>query len=367
MRKKIAVLAGDGIGPEVMEQAVKVLHQVGEAFGHTFETRYGFVGGEAYDRYGEHLPDETVTLCHNSDAILFGSVGGPVSEQHKDKWKGCEANSILALRKQFGFFANLRPIKVHPKLRSMCPLKDEVIMGGVDILFIRELLGDAYFGEKKSGVENGVRFASDLSRYDESQIANVAHTAFKAALDRNRVVTSVDKANVLEASRLWRAVVREVHQQYPTVKLEEVLVDNCAMQIMRDPSRFDVVVMPNMFGDILTDEAAVLVGSLGLLASASLNADNFGLFEPPGGSAQDIAGKGVANPIGQILSVALMLRHSFNMQEEAAAIENAVYQTLNAGYRTGDIFRHGDKLVNTEKMAEKVLSYVTVPVYSWTR
>lgn len=368
MDKHIAVLAGDGIGPEVMEQALRVLTTIAEKFGHRFSTTHALAGGAAYDKYETHLPEETKSICRSSDAILFGSVGGPVSEMNLPKWKNCEANSILSLRKTFQFNVNYRPVRVIPELEYLCPLKKEVIDRGVDILFLRELLGDCYFGEHKTfNAENGVRTATDLITYDEEQIASIAEAAFKAAQTRRKKVTSVDKANVLDASKLWRAVVKEVSLGYPDVVLEDMLVDNCAMQIVRDPSQFDVVVTGNMFGDILTDAAAVLPGSLGLLASASMNKDGFGLYEPPGGSAQDIAGTGIANPIAQILSVALMLRHSFQLEEEARAIESAVETTLKEGYRTRDIVRSGEpdqKVVDTRGMTERILEHllaITVP------
>lgn len=368
MEKHIAILAGDGIGPEVMEQALRVLSTVGEKFGHRFSTTNALVGGAAYDKYETHLPEETKSVCRSSDAILFGSVGGPVGDMTNPKWKNCEANSILSLRKTFAFNVNYRPVKVIPELEYLCPLKKEVIERGVDILFLRELLGDCYFGEHRTfNAENGVRTATDVITYDEEQIASIAEVAFVAAQKRRGKVTSVDKANVLDSSKLWRAVVKEVALGYPDVVLEDMLVDNCAMQIVRDPSQFDVVVTGNMFGDILTDAAAVLPGSLGLLASASMNKDGFGLYEPPGGSAQDIAGTGTANPVAQILCVALMLRHSFALEAEARAIESAVETTLKEGYRTRDIARSGEAnqtIVDTRGMSERILEHllaITVP------
>jgi 3-isopropylmalate dehydrogenase len=364
MKKKIAVLPGDGIGPEVMQQALRVLALTGKLFGHNFVTTHGQVGGAAYEEFGTHMPDETLKLCGDSDAILFGSVGGPVAQLHLPKWKGCEANSILALRKAFHFNANLRPIKLYPELEGVCPLKSSVIGQGIDILFIRELLGDAYFGKKESVRVDGRRTASDLSTYTEDQVESVAVMAFSSARFRKKKVTSVDKANVLETSRLWRTVVREVAKRFPDVELEEMLVDNCAMQVILKPTQFDVVVTSNMFGDILTDEGAALAGSLGMLASASVNDSGFGLYEPPGGSAPDIAGKGVANPIAQILSCALMLRHSWGMFEEAAAIDTAVHDALKAGYRTADIHRKGDKLVSTVEMTEHILANLHAPAYA---
>jgi 3-isopropylmalate dehydrogenase len=363
MKKNIAVLAGDGIGPEVMKQALRVLAQTGKLFGHEFATTTAPVGGEAYEEFGTHLPEETIATCTASDAVLFGSVGGPVTQQHLPKWKNCEATSILALRKHFKFNANLRPIRLYQELEDICPLKSSVIGNGIDILFIRELLGDAYFGKKENGRENGLRTASDLATYNEQQVESVAIMAFEAARRRRKKVTSVDKANVLETSRLWRTVVREVAKRFPDVELDEMLVDNCAMQVVLKPTQFDVVVTSNMFGDILTDEGAALAGSLGMLASASVNEHGFGLYEPPGGSAPDIAGKGVANPIGQILSCALMLRQSFGMYDEAAAIEEAVASTLKAGYRTADVHREGSKLANTEQITDSILANLKAPAY----
>jgi 3-isopropylmalate dehydrogenase len=358
MNKTIAVLPGDGIGEEVMEQALRVLDAVSTAFNHEFELKHGLVGGAAYDKFKTHFPEQTRDLCKASDAILFGSVGGPVKDMQLEKWKNCEANSILAIRKAFGFNANFRPIKIYPQLGELSPLRQELIERGVDILFIRELLGDCYFGEHKTTTKDGVRFASDVSEYSEKQVASVAHVAFKAAQKRRKKVTSVDKANVLDTSKLWRTVVHEVGKEYPDVELEDMLVDNCAMQIIRDPSQFDVVVLSNMFGDILSDAAAVLPGSLGLLCSASLNADGFALYEPPGGSAQDIAGQGIANPIAQILSLAMLLRFSFGLESEAKTIENAVEAALTKGCRTRDIHRGKGKLVGSKEMTDEILSVI---------
>jgi len=371
MEKKIAVLPGDGIGEEVMAQALRVLETVSQIYGHKFALTKGLVGGAAYDKFGSHMPEETLTLCQNVDAILFGSVGGPVADMHLPKWKNCEANSILNLRKTFKFNANFRPVKILPELQEICPLKAEVIERGVDMVFVRELLGDCYFGEHRTYTEDGKRKGSDVAVYDEDQVASIAHVAFKAAKLRRKKVTSVDKANVLDNSKLWRTVVSEVAKEYPEIQLEHMLVDNCAMQIIRDPSQFDVVVTTNMFGDILSDAAAVLPGSLGLLASASLNKEGFGLYEPPGGSAQDIAGTGTANPIAQILSLAMMLRYSFNLEKEAAAVESAVEKSLKSGLRTRDIFRQSGtsssdktqktRLVNCQEMADDILANLKQP------
>lgn len=355
MEKKIAVLPGDGIGEEVMEQALRALSKIEEKYGHKFHLAKGLVGGAAYDQYREHFPEATKKICEASDAILFGSVGGPVSEQHLEKWRGCEVNSIISIRKVFSFNANFRPVRVFPELKNLSPLKREVIDKGVDMLFIRELNGDIYFGEHKIYEKDGIRMARDVADYTEEQIKSVAHIAFQAARKRRNKVTSVDKANVLDTSRLWREVVKEVHKEYSDVQLEDMLVDNCAMQIIRNPSQFDVILTSNMFGDILSDAGAVLPGSLGLLASASLNAQGFGLYEPPGGSAQDIAGKGIANPIAQILTVAMMLRFAFALGKEADDIENAVAEALKAGYRTGDIVSAGEKAIGTKEMADQIL------------
>jgi 3-isopropylmalate dehydrogenase len=359
MKKHIAILPGDGIGEEVMAQALRVLEAIAKRFDHQFTTSKGLIGGAAYDQYGSHLPEETLSLCKSSDAILFGSVGGLVAEQHLDKWKNCEINSILALRKTFKFNVNLRPVTILPELAEISPLKTSTIEKGVDLIIVRELLGDCYFGEHKSAIENGRRVASDLSIYSEDQITAVAHTAFKLAKNRRHIVTSVDKANVLATSQLWRTVVHEVGKSYSDIKLEDMLVDNCAMQLVVNPSQFDIILTANMFGDILSDAAAVLPGSLGLLSSASLNKDGFGLYEPPGGSAPDIAGKGIANPIAQINSLALLLRLSFGLEKEAKAIEQAVSSTLKAGYRTKDIYRQEIKntqLVNCQQMTDEILA-----------
>lgn len=369
MKKRIAVLPGDGIGEEVMAQALRVLEAVESKFGHEFEKKHGLAGGAAYDKYGSHMPNETLDIAYNSDAILFGSVGGPVADMNLPKWKNCEANSILNLRKTFKFNANFRPVRLFPELKEISPLRAEIIERGVDVVFVRELLGDCYFGEHKQFTEGGKRFGTDQIIYDEDQVSSIAHVAFKAARNRRKKVTSVDKANVLDSSKLWRTVVTEVAKDYPDIELEHMLVDNCAMQIIRDPSQFDVVVTTNMFGDILSDAAAVLPGSLGLLASASLNKDGFGLYEPPGGSAQDIAGTGTANPIAQILSVAMMLRYSFALEAEAAAIDTAVAAALGSGCRTRDIFTKSaaatkpTKLVNCEEMTDEVLSYLKKPAF----
>ncbi|APC96474.1 3-isopropylmalate dehydrogenase [Francisella frigiditurris] len=359
MNKNIAVLAGDGIGPEVMECAIEVLDAIAQKYNHTFNYTYALVGGAAYDKYKDHCPAKTIEICKNSDAILFGSVGGPVEAQNEEKWQGCEAKSILALRKTFNFNVNIRPAKVFESLKDSCPLKDERIKNGADIEIFRELSRDIYFGEHKRFIDsNGVRQATDLAEYDEETIRNIAIKAFKRAQERSKVLTSVDKANVLDTSRLWRDVVNEVAKDFPDVKVNHMYVDNCAMQLVLNPGQFDVLVTGNIFGDILSDLASVLPGSIGLVPSISLNADGFGLYEPSGGSAYDIKGLGKANPIAQILSAALMLAYSFDLVEESQAIEKAVEKTLEQGYRTADIYSKDMKLTTTKEFTSKIISFI---------
>lgn len=359
MRKRIAVLPGDGIGPEVMAQALRVLSTIASKFHHQFEISEALVGGAAFDKYGCHFPDETADICRESDAILYGSVGGPIAEQHLEKWKGCEANALLALRKLFQLNVNFRPIQIFPQLVDACPIRKEIIERGVDFIVLRELVGDIYFGEKRLFERQGRRVATDVAEYTEDQIAAIGHVAFQAARQRRRKVTSVDKANVLQTSKLWRVVMREVSKEYQDVTLEDMLVDNCAMQIIQNPAQFDVIVTSNMFGDILSDAAAVLPGSLGLMASASMNENHFGMFEPPGGSAPDIAGQGIANPIGQILSAALMLRFAFGLNDEAAAIESAVQGVLADGVRTRDISKPAERVSSTAEMGAAICAKIT--------
>eukprot|EP00747_Dinoflagellata_sp_TGD_P071367 gnl/TRDRNA2_/TRDRNA2_157001_c0_seq1.p1 gnl/TRDRNA2_/TRDRNA2_157001_c0~~gnl/TRDRNA2_/TRDRNA2_157001_c0_seq1.p1 ORF type:complete len:510 (-),score=88.49 gnl/TRDRNA2_/TRDRNA2_157001_c0_seq1:408-1937(-) len=355
VQKKISVLAGDGIGPEVMEQALRVLDMVAEKFGHQFTYTKALIGGAAYDKYESHFPDETMKTCQESDAILFGSVGGPVDELLLPKWKGCEANSLLSLRKTFKFSTNIRPAKVYKGLQDICPLKDRIIADGIDVVIFRELLGDLYFGKHETTTVDGVRKAEDQATYDEQQIRIIMHAAFKAAQQRKRKLHSVDKANVLDTSKLWRTVADEVAKEYPDVELIHLLVDNCAMQLIVNPGQFDVIVTSNMFGDILSDAAAVLPGSLGLMPSASLNDEGFGMYEPSGGSAPRLTGQNKANPIAQILSAAMMLRYSFALDKEAAAIEMAIQQALDSGARTKDIAGKGDKILSTSEMTDSIL------------
>jgi 3-isopropylmalate dehydrogenase len=354
----IAVLAGDGIGPEVMAEAVKVLQAVGNSL--TLEIREALVGGAAIDATGQALPKETLQICESSDAILFGSVGGP-------KWEGLPANqqperaALLPLRKHFELFANLRPAICFPELTAASPLRPDLVEGGFDILCIRELTGGLYFGQPKgSREENGERVAIDTMVYRASEVERIGRLAFEIARTRKRKVTSVDKMNVLENGLLWRSVMKELAADYKEVELSHLLVDNAAMQFIRNPRSFDLVVTENTFGDILSDELAMLTGSIGMLPSASLGTRRsgdfrFGLYEPSGGSAPDIAGKGVANPIAQILSAAMMLQYSFGLDELARRIDRAVRRTISQGVRTRDIFSEGHKLVGTAEMGAKIL------------
>tara|TARA_B100001123_G_scaffold352932_1_gene404717 strand:+ start:1059 stop:2147 length:1089 start_codon:yes stop_codon:yes gene_type:complete len=362
MNYTITVLPGDGIGPEVITEAVKVLNAVGDKFGHIFTPQSGPVGGNAIDNFGTPLPEETKKLCENTDGILFGAVGGP-------KWDDPQATTrpedgILAIRKNLGLFANLRPVKIYPQLINSSPLKPEILQN-VDMLIIRELTGGLYFAEpKKRWEEDSERKAVDTLLYSEHEIERVVKVAFELAKSRKQHVTSVDKANVLESSRLWREVTVEVSKQYPEIELDHLLVDNASMQIIREPSRFDVIVAENTFGDILTDEASILSGSMGMLPSASLagtpgsSKTNVNLFEPIHGSAPDIAGQGIANPLGTILSMALMLRYSLNLHEEANAVERAVEGVLSEGFRTTDIASDGGEIVTTERMGDLIAGNV---------
>lgn len=338
----IGVIAGDGIGPEIVAEARKVLDCVGKKFHHTFEYEDILMGGCSIDATGEPLTDHAIEQAKNSDAVLMGSIGGNTSTSPWYKLppeKRPEAG-LLKLRKSLNLFANLRPAHLYQELREACPLREDIIGDGFDFLIMRELTGGLYFGARETKEIDGVMTATDTLTYSENEIRRIAVKGFEIAMKRRKKVTSVDKANVLDSSRLWRKVVNEVAEDYPEVTLEHMLVDNCAMQLVRDPKQFDVVLTENMFGDILSDEASMVSGSLGMLASASLNDTKFGLYEPSGGSAPDIAGKGIANPIATILSAAMMLRYSFDLDKEADAVENAVRKLLQDGYRTIDIMPH---------------------------
>ncbi|MGH7428925.1 MAG: 3-isopropylmalate dehydrogenase [Candidatus Methylomirabilaceae bacterium] len=354
MKAKIAVLAGDGVGQETVPEAVKLLKAVGERFHHAFEFVTGDVGGHAIDKVGVPLPQETLALAKQSDAVLLGAVGGP-------RWEGLAYSlrperALLGLREQLGLFANLRPARLYPMLAEASTLKREVIEG-IDLLVVRELTGGIYFGrpkgiEKIPGGERGV----NTEVYTTEEIRRIAKVAFEVARKRRRRVTSVDKANVLESSELWRRVVIEVHAGYPDVELSHMYVDNCAMQLVRNPRQFDVLLTTNLFGDILSDEAAMLTGSIGMLPSASLGA-RAGLFEPIHGSAPDIAGKNLANPIATIASAAMMLAYTFHLEKEAEAVEQAIFKALEQGYRTKDIHSRGTKLVGTTEMGQVIVEH----------
>jgi 3-isopropylmalate dehydrogenase len=355
---KIAVLPGDGIGPEVMSEALKVLDAIEKKFDVSFERTFANVGGAGIDNEGKALPDTTIEICKNSDAILFGSVGGP-------KWESLppeeqpERGALLPLRKIFGLFCNLRPAIIFPALTGASSLKPEVVAGGFDILVVRELTGGIYFATPK-GIEGegAERIGYDTMKYSDAEVERIAHVAFLAARKRGKKVCSIDKANVLSSSVLWRQVVERVAKEYPDVALSHLYVDNAAMQLVRWPKQFDVMLCGNMFGDIISDEAAMLTGSLGMLPSASLAEGTFGMFEPSGGSAPDIAGQGIANPIAQILSASMMLRYSFGLTDAAAAIDGAVEKVLNEGIRTGDIFQGSDAetKVNTAEMGDAIVA-----------
>jgi 3-isopropylmalate dehydrogenase len=356
--KKVAVLAGDGIGPEIMAEAVKVLKAAEAAFGFRLKYEYADVGGCAIDGCGHALPPETLALCEASDAILFGAVGGP-------KWECLppdqqpERAALLPLRKHFDLFCNLRPSRVFPALAEASPLRPDIVGDGFDILCIRELTSGIYFGRPKGREGQGAdERAFDTMSYTRREIERIARKAFEIARLRRKKVTSIDKANVLTTMVLWRQVVTEVSRDYPDVQLNHMYIDNASMQLIRDPHQFDVLLCGNMFGDILSDQCAMMTGSMGLLASASINESNFGLYEPAGGSAPDIAGKGIANPIAQILSAAMMLRHSFGLEAAALAIERAVEETIAAGVLTRDIARDPRKAVGTAQMGDAVASRV---------
>ncbi len=360
MEKNIAVIKGDGIGPEIVTEAMKVLDKVAAKFGHKFNYEQLLMGGCSIDANGVPLTDETIERCKASDAVLMGSIGGDTT---KSPWYKLPANlrpeaGLLKIRKSLGLFANLRPCLLFSELASACPLKTEISEKGFDMLIMRELTGGLYFGERRTSEVDGVMTAVDTLSYNENEIRRIAIKAFDVAMKRRKKVTSVDKANVLDSSRLWRKVVEEVAKDYPEVKLEHMLVDNSAMQLVKDPAQFDVMVTENMFGDILSDEASMITGSIGMLPSASMNETKFGLYEPSGGSAPDIAGQNKANPIATILSAAMMLRYSFDMNNEADAVENAVRKTIRDGYRTGDIMSDGMKLLSCTEMGSKIAEYI---------
>ena len=356
MELKVGIIKGDGIGPEIVEEAMKVLDKVGEVYGHTYRYKELLLGGASIDVHGIPLTDETVAEAKSCDAVLMGSIGG---DAKVSPWYQLEPNrrpeaGLLKIRKELNLFANLRPAVLYDELKGACPLKEEITEGGFDMMIMRELTGGLYFGNRKTEEIDGVMTACDELTYNENEIRRIAKRAFEIAMKRRKKVISVDKANVLDSSRLWRKIVEEVAKEYPEVALEHMLVDNCAMQLVKDPKQFDVILTENMFGDILSDEASMVTGSIGMLASASLNDTKFGLYEPSGGSAPDIAGKGIANPIATILSAAMMLRFSFDLDKEADAIEKAVSQVLKDGYRTIDIMSEGKEQVGTARIGDLI-------------
>ena len=360
MSYKIALIPGDGIGPEIVREAVKVLDAAGNKYGFQLEYTEVLMGGASIDVHGIPLTDEAVATAKASDAVLMGSIGGDAATS---PWYQLEPSKrpeagLLKIRKELNLFANLRPAYLYEELKAACPLRDDIIGEGFDMMIMRELTGGLYFGERSTVTENGIRKATDTLTYDENEIRRIAKRGFDIARKRRKKVTSVDKANVLDSSRLWRAVVEEVAKDYPDVELAHMLVDNCAMQLIRDPKQFDVILTENMFGDILSDEASMVTGSIGMLSSASLNETKFGLYEPSHGSAPDIAGKDLANPIATILSAAMMLRFSLDLDEAAAAIEAAVKQVLKEGYRTGDIYSEGCTRVGTVQMGDLIAERV---------
>ena len=360
MEYKIALLPGDGIGPEIVAAAKKVLDRVCEKYSHKFSYTEVLLGGASIDAHGVPLTEEAIAQAKASDAVLMGSIGG---DAKTSPWYKLEPSKrpeagLLAIRKALNLFANLRPAYLYNELRDACPLRDEIIGDGFDMIIVRELTGGLYFGARKTTEENGVRTAVDTLSYNENEIRRIAIKAFEIARKRRNKVTSVDKANVLDSSRLWRSVVEDVAKDYPDVTLEHMLVDNCAMQLVRDPKQFDVILTENMFGDILSDEASMVTGSIGMLSSASLNETKLGLYEPSHGSAPDIAGQNKANPIATILSAAMMLRYSLDLDKEADAVEAAVQKVLTDGYRTGDIMSEGCKKVGTKEMGDLIAAAV---------
>ncbi len=356
MKCKIILIPGDGIGPEIVGEARKVLDRVCQRYGHDFQYEEVLLGGASIDVHGVPLTDEAVARAKSGDAVLMGSIGGNTATS---PWYRLEPSKrpeagLLRIRKELNLFANLRPAYLYSELKDACPLRADIIGDGFDMMIMRELTGGLYFGERKTYEENGLQTAMDTLVYNEAEIRRIAIKGFEIARKRRNKVTSVDKANVLDSSRLWRQVVEEVAADYPDVELEHMLVDNCAMQLVRDPGQFDVILTENMFGDILSDEASMVTGSIGMLSSASLNETKFGLYEPSHGSAPDIAGQDKANPIATILSAAMMLRYSLDLDQEADAVEQAVEKVLEQGYRTVDIMSEGCTCVGTKEMGELI-------------
>ena len=350
MNKNITLLKGDGIGPEIVSQAVKVLDAVAKKYGHKFNYTEVDIGGCSIDKFGVPITDEGMEKCKSADAVLLGAVGGP-------KWDNVDPSvrpekALLAVRRELGLFANLRPTRLFPQLADSSPLKQSIVGNGIDLMIVRELTGGIYFGKRYTEVKDGEKIATDYMTYSEHEIERIGRVAFESALKRNKKLASVDKANVLDSSRLWRATMHKLAEEYPEVEYSDILVDNTAMQLIKNPTQFDVIVTENMFGDILSDEASMLTGSIGMMPSASLSSGTLGMYEPIHGSAPDIAGMDIANPIGTVMSAAMMLRYSFDMMEEADAIEAAVNRALDDGYRTADIYKEGTKKVGCAEMGD---------------
>ena len=356
MEKNITLLKGDGIGPEIVTQAVKVLDAVAEKYGHNFNYTEVDIGGCSIDKFGVPITDEGMAKCKSADAVLLGAVGGP-------KWDNVDPSirpekALLAVRRELGLFANLRPTKLFPQLADSSPLKQSIVGNGIDLMIVRELTGGIYFGKRYTEVVDGEKVATDYMTYSEHEIERIGRVAFESAKKRSNKLASVDKANVLDSSRLWRATMHRLAEEYPEVEYSDILVDNTAMQLIKNPTQFDVIVTENMFGDILSDEASMLTGSIGMMPSASLSSTTLGMYEPIHGSAPDIAGMDIANPIGTIMSAAMMLRYSFDMAEEADAIERAVNKALDDGYRTTDIYKDGFKKVGCSEMGTIIASNI---------
>lgn len=356
MNKKITVLPGDGIGPEIVAEAVKILDKIGDKFGHTFEYTYVDIGGCSIDKFGVPITEEGMEKCKTADSVLLGAVGGP-------KWDNVDPSirpekALLAVRKELGLFANLRPTKLFNQLADSSPLKSDIVGNGIDLMIVRELTGGVYFGEKRNEIIDGEPVATDIMPYSEHEIERIGRVAFESAMKRGKKLASVDKANVLATSRLWRKTMHRLAEEYPEVEFSDILVDNTAMQLIKNPSQFDVIVTENMFGDILSDEASTLTGSIGMMPSASLSSTTLGMYEPIHGSAPDIAGLNIANPLGTILSAAMMLRYSFGMSQEADCIERAVSAVLDDGIRTGDIIQEGCRKVTCSEMGDLVAAKI---------
>lgn len=356
MNFKIAVIKGDGVGPEIINEGIKVLNKIEKKYNHKFELTEVFAGGCAIDKENTPLPERTLEECKKSDAVLLGAVGGP-------KWDNIDPSirpekGLLGLRSGLNLFVNLRPATMYESIKESSPLRSDIVEKGVDFVVVRELTGGIYFGERKTEVINNVEVAYDVEKYDENEIRRIGKKAFETARIRNKKLTCVDKANVLDSSKLWRKVIIELSKDYKDVELNFMYVDNAAMQLIKNPSQFDVIVTNNIFGDIISDEASIITGSIGMLPSASLREDKFGLYEPIHGSAPDIAGKNIVNPIATILSVAMMLRYSFNLEREAKNIEDAVTKVLNKGYRTADIYNKKGTIVGTKEMGDLIVNEI---------